>query len=134
MSLFSITADQLASFRNSVVTAAAGYESEHCYSGCVRKDFALGSFVLSQEIRNGLVLDANAAENKQLLLFTDQEEAEQAAQLLHQELQQLCIGPNCYVEAAPVNNTRETVQTVFIFTKKKVELTKMYMLHVFLSW
>lgn len=134
MSNLTPTAGQLAVFCNNVLSAVAGYESSHIYSGCVRKDFSLGGFVLSEEIRDGLVLAANNAENKQILLFSERETAERFAAILHSELEKLSIGPNCYVEAAPVRDSRETVTKAFVFTKKRVELVKMYMLHVSLSW
>lgn len=134
MSVLQPTAEQLSVFRSNVLAAVAGYESSHIYSGCVRKDFSLGGFVLSEEIRDGLVLAANNAENQQLLLFSERETAERFAAILHEELQKLSIGPNCYVEAASVRDSRETVAKAFLFTKKRVELIRMYMLHVSLSW
>ena len=50
------------------------------------------------------------------------------------DLDAVSIGPNCYVEAASVRDSRETVAKAFLFTKKRVELIRMYMLHVSLSW
>lgn len=134
METAALTAEQLDTFRSSVLEAVAGYAGSRAYSGCVRADFSLGGFVLSTEIRDGLVLAADVPANRLLLLLEDRADAERLAAQLNDALAQLCIGPNCYVEASPVRDSRETVTRHFLFTKKQVELVERWLLHVSLSW